>query len=85
VEETIRTGLMLSDLIADLLEDMPDDAHGGESNVEVLLDMLAGTALPAVHAAGPDTARRTAALLGALRDRVRADLRGAVELAVRRT
>jgi hypothetical protein len=83
VEETIRTGLMLADLTADLLEDLPDDAYPGESNVEVLLDMLAGTAIPAVHAAGPDAAQRTVALLGAIRDRVCADLRGAVELAAR--
>jgi hypothetical protein len=82
VEETLRTGLILADLIADLLEDMPDDTRAGD--LEALLDMLAGTAIPAVHAAGPDAARRTVALLGAVRDRVCADLRGAAAIAERR-
>jgi len=81
VEELLRTGLTLTDMLAGLLEDLPEDAFPGEDSGEVLLEMLAGTLTPVVEAAGAQTARRATALLGAVRDRTIADLRLAAEQA----
>jgi hypothetical protein len=83
VEEIVRTGLLLSDLLSRLLDDLPEDAFPGEDRVEVLLEMLTGTVFPAASAAGPATVRQARALLGAVSDRVIEDLRAAVDLASR--
>jgi hypothetical protein len=80
VEELVRTGVMLADLLSRLLEDLPDDAFPGENTGEVLLEMLAGTAAPAARAAGEETVGRATALIGAVADRVLADLEAALEL-----
>jgi hypothetical protein len=80
VEEVLRTGLMLSNLIADLLEDMPDDAFPGENPAEVLVQMLTGSVRPVLEAAGGRTLEEATALLGAMADRTLADLRTALEL-----
>ena len=77
VEQVLRTGLMLSGLLADLLEDLPSDTFGGEDVGEVLLEMLTGTVRPAADAAGIDVVRQATALLGALADRTLADLEAA--------
>jgi hypothetical protein len=84
VEQVLRTGLMLSNLLADLIEILPEDAYPGESSAEVVLDMLVGTVRPAAAAAGERSVREATALLAAASDRTLADLRGAVELARRR-
>ena len=80
VEQLLRTGLMLTDLIGGLLEDLPPDAFPGESTGEVLIEMLSGTVAPAAEAAGPRTLAQSAALLGAIGDRTVADLRAALDL-----
>jgi hypothetical protein len=46
VEELLRTGIMLSDLLGDLLDVLAADAFPGENPGEVLVDMLVGTVLP---------------------------------------
>ena len=38
----IRTGLVFTDVLSGLLDDMPDDAFPGESPAEVLIEMLTG-------------------------------------------
>jgi hypothetical protein len=81
VEEVLRTGLMLADVLGALLEDLPDDAFPGEDPAEVLLEMLAGTFRPAAKAAGARAVREAAGLLGALGDRALADLRAAADAA----
>jgi len=81
IEEMLRTGFALTDLISSLLEDLPAEAFPGEDNAAVLIEMVAGSCLPAVEAAGEQTCRATTALLGAVRDRVLEDLRLAAELA----
>ena len=81
VEEVLRTGLMLADLVGNLLEALPDDAFPGEKPGEVLLEMLAGSLTPAIDAAGTETVQHATALLGALGDRAIADLKAALELA----
>jgi hypothetical protein len=81
VEEVLRTGLMLTDVLSLLLDELPEDAFPGESPGEALLEMLVGTIRPAADAAGAQTVRRATALLGAMCDRTMADLRAAAELA----
>lgn len=81
VEEALRTGMVLGDLISDLLDSLPDDAFPGEEPARVLLEMVAGSAHPAAAAAGPRAVRETTALLAAITDRVLADLHAAMELA----
>jgi hypothetical protein len=83
VEELLRTGLALTDLLSSLLEDLPEDAFPGEENGAVLIEMVAGSCRPAVEAAGEPTCRAATALVGAVRDRVLDDLRAAAERAGR--
>ena len=81
VEEALHTGLMLTDVMAGLLENMPDDAFPGQEPGEVLLQMVVGSMRPVADAAGADAVKQTIALLGAIRDRFVADLHEAMELA----
>ena len=81
VEQLIRSGLVLSNLCADLLEDIPPDAFPGEQPVEVLLEMLTGSVLPVTAAAGQDALAEANALVAAIVDRVIGDLRLAAEAA----
>jgi hypothetical protein len=81
VEELLRTGLLLVDLAAELIESLPEDAYPGESNAEVVLDMMTGTIRPAAEAAGESLVRGATALLDASGTRTLDDLERAVELA----
>jgi hypothetical protein len=81
VEEVLRTGLMLTDLLARLLDDLPDDAFPGEDPAQVLVEMLVGSLRPVADAAGAGTVKQATALLGALGDRALSDLRAALEAA----
>jgi hypothetical protein len=80
-EQALRTGMMLSRLVGDLLDELPEDAFAGEDQVEVLFEMLIGTIAPVAAAAGPAQVHATTALLGAMSDRVLADLHAAMRLA----
>jgi hypothetical protein len=80
-EQALRTGMMLSRLVGDLLDELPEDAFAGEDQVEVLFEMLIGTIAPVAAAAGVEQVRSTTALLGAMSDRVLADLHAAMLLA----
>jgi hypothetical protein len=84
VEELLRTGIMLSGLLADLLEDLPEDAFPGEAPEHVLLEMVTGTIRPAADVAGEIPVRSAAALIASSRARVLGDLRRAVESASQR-
>ncbi len=84
VETVLRTGFMLTDLLGNILDALPDDAFPGESPAEVLVDMLAGSIRPVADAAGPHAVLDATALLGAMADRTLIDLRAAAELARRR-
>jgi len=83
VEELLRTGLTLVDLLSGLLEDLSEDAFPGEEPGEVLIEMLAGSVAPAIEAAGPQVVQGATALLGAVSDRTLTDLRLAAERAGR--
>jgi hypothetical protein len=81
VEELLTTALSLAAVLTSLLEDLPDNAFPGEDPGDVLLEMLAGSARPAIDAVGESSCRIATALVGAVRDRVLEDLRAAAELA----
>ena len=84
LEELLRTGLGLVDLVEHLIDVLPPDAYPGEDTGQVVLEMVTGTITPAVAAAGPRALREAAALLGAVRDRTHADLAQAMALAQER-
>jgi hypothetical protein len=84
VTEVLRTGLMLTDLVSELIDGLPEDAYPGESNAEVVIEMLIGTLRPVTDAAGEGSMRSAIALLTAAQDRVRADMERVAELALRR-
>lgn len=75
VEEIVRSGLILADLISGLLESMPPDAYPGEDPARVLFEMVAGSAHPAAAAVGIDSVIEATALIGAVLDRTLEDLR----------
>jgi hypothetical protein len=81
VEELMRAGTMLAGLLDNLADSLPDDAYPDEANVEVVLDMIAGTLQPVTAAAGSRFMRQVIALLGEAQDKVITDLRLAMELA----
>jgi hypothetical protein len=84
VEEVLRTALALEDVMSSLLEELPDGAFPGEDNARVLIEMVVGSVHPAARAAGVRDCRTATALVGAIRERVIADLRTAAELAKER-
>lgn len=81
IEELLRTSFSLKDVLASLLEDLPEEAFPGEDNAAVLLEMVVGSCRPAIEAAGEPNCWAAIALIGAVRDRVLDDLRTAAELA----
>jgi hypothetical protein len=81
VEEVLRTALALEDVMSSLLEELPEAAFPGDDNARVLLEMVVGSVHPAALAAGRRDCRTATALVGAIRERVLADLRTAAELA----
>jgi hypothetical protein len=84
VEEVLRTALALEDVMTALLDELPDHAFPGQDNAHVLLEMVVGSVHPAARAAGPRDCHVATALVGAIRERVIADLRTAAELAKER-
>ncbi|HEX4753493.1 MAG TPA: hypothetical protein VH268_11385 [Solirubrobacterales bacterium] len=84
VEEVLRTALALEDVMTALLDELPDYAFPGQDNAHVLLEMVVGSVHPATLAAGPRDCNVATALVGAIRERVIADLRTAAELAKER-
>jgi hypothetical protein len=81
LRDSWRTGLMFSDVLSGLLDDMPDDAFPGESPADVLIEMLTGSVRPVADAAGAETVRASLALVGAMADKTMSDLRRALEIA----
>jgi len=81
VEEVLRTAMALEDVIAALLDDLPDGVFPNEDPGLVLLEMIVGSAHPAALAAGPRDIHTATALVGAIRERVLTDLHTAAVLA----
>ena len=76
----LRIGLMLEGVLANLLEDLPDDAFPGEDNGVVLIEMLTGTIRPAATAAGARAVREATDLLYASGDLTLEGLKAAMAL-----
>jgi hypothetical protein len=85
VEEVLRTALALEDVLAALLDELPAESFPGEDPACVLLEMVIGSVHPAAAAAGARECRAAIALVGAIRERVLADLHTAAELTKERT
>jgi hypothetical protein len=84
VEEVLRTAIALEDVMTALLDEIPERAFPGEDPGLVLLEMVVGSVHPAARAAGRRDCHVATALIGAVRERVIADLRTAAELAKER-
>lgn len=80
VEEVMRSAVVMEDVLSGLLGDLPDEAFPGEDKGEVLLEMVIGTVRPAVADAGERACRTAISLVGAIRERILADLHTAVEM-----
>ena len=72
---------MLSRLVGDLLDELPEDAFAGEDQVEVLFEMLSARSSRSPRRRASTEVRAATALLGAMSDRVLADLHAAMRLA----
>jgi hypothetical protein len=84
VVEVLRTALALEEVMTSLLDELPESAFPDEDNGQVLLEMVVGSVHPAARAAGERDCRVATALVGAVRERVIADLHTAAELAKER-
>jgi hypothetical protein len=84
VEEVLRTALALEEVLSGLLQELPAGAFQGRDNGHVLLEMIVGSSHPAAAAAGVRDCRSAIALVGAIRERVLADLHTAADLAKHR-
>jgi hypothetical protein len=84
VQDLVRTGCVLGGLIRDLAGSLPDDAYPDESNLDVVLEMMAGSLRPVAEEFGEEFVRRAGELLAESQERVFVDLQLAAELAKRR-
>jgi hypothetical protein len=83
VEELLRASFSVADVLASLIDEVPEDAFPGEDSAEVLLEMVVNTCRPALEAAGEQECWVAAEMIGVVRDRVFEDLRKAIELSRR--
>ncbi|MBK5231859.1 MAG: hypothetical protein JJE13_02605 [Thermoleophilia bacterium] len=79
--EIFRSAMTLDSIVDSILEDLPKDSFPGEDPAKVLFEMMAGSAQPAIEAAGESQCRAAIALMGAVVDRVMTDLKEAARLA----
>lgn len=79
VEELLRTGLSVIDVLSSLLDDLPENAFPGEDPAAVLIEMVAGSSRPAIDAAGETGCRTAIKLIEGVREAVLRDLRAALE------
>jgi len=81
VEELLRSGLALVDLVGSLIDELPGGAFPGEDSAEVLIEMVVGSSRPALEAIGKSECRSATKLIETVWDRVMTDLRDAAALA----
>jgi len=79
--ELLLTGQALADTVGCLIEEMPDGAYPGEDSARVIIEMVAGSARPALEAAGEDRCREAARLVAEIGDSVYRDLKAAAAMA----
>jgi hypothetical protein len=80
----LRTGVMLSNLAADLVDELPDDAYPGEDSAVVVLEMLCGTIATVLESEDPSDVRRATELIELSTERTLEHLRLTLELSRRR-
>src|SRR5690242_852778 len=83
VLKLVGTGIWLSELAADLVEALPDDAYPGEEPRAVVLEMLCGTAATVLGSADPRDVERATELIELARDRVVEHLQLTLEMSRR--
>lgn len=81
IDEMLRTAMALGSIFESLVEELREEAMDLEETEAVLVEMILGSCLPAVEAAGEQQCRTATALIGAVGDRVLDDLHAAAELA----
>ena len=64
VLELLRTGCMLTDIVADLVEELPKESYPGEEPAAVVIEMLCGTIATALVFADRRDVRRATGLIG---------------------
>ncbi len=79
----LRTGLLLTDVAADLAQSLPQDAHPDEDPGAVVIEMLSGTIRSVLETVDPQAVERAADLIEQAVDRVEEHLRLALELSRR--
>ena len=79
----IRTGLLLTEVAADLTESLPEAAYPEEEPGAVVLGMVCGSIRSALEAAEPELVQASVDLMEMAIDRVEEHLRLALELGTR--
>lgn len=83
VRELLRVGLMLHDMAATMIEDMPADAYPGEDPGRVVLEMISGTIETEIGDDDPGQVSYATQMIGRSADRVIEHLRLALALSRR--
>jgi hypothetical protein len=83
VLKLVGTGIWLSELAADLVESLPDDAYPGEEPGAVILEMLCGTAATVLGSVDPQEVERATELIELARDRTVEHLQLTLEMSRR--
>jgi hypothetical protein len=79
----LRTGLLLTDVAADLAEALPADAYPGEEPGAVAIEMMSGTIRSVLEPVDPELVADAADLMELALDRVQEHLRLALHLSER--
>jgi hypothetical protein len=79
----IRTGLLLTDVAADLAESLPPDAYPGEDPGAVVIEMMSGTIRTVLETVDPDLVAEAASLMDLALDQVQEHLQLALCLSKR--
>jgi hypothetical protein len=80
VRSLIRTGLLLTDVAADLAGSLPEDAYPGEEPGAVVLGMVCGSIRSVLETVEPELVEASADLMEMAIDRVEEHLRLSLEL-----
>jgi hypothetical protein len=83
VLKLVGTGIWLSELAADLVEALPEDAYPGEDSGAVILEMLCGTAATVLGSVDPRDLERATELIELARDRTVEHLQLTLEMSRR--
>jgi hypothetical protein len=83
VLKLVGTGIWLSELAADLVEALPDDAYPGEAPGAVILEMLCGTAATVLGSMDSREIERATQLIELARDRTVEHLQLTLEMSRR--